>query len=229
MSGVTPDTTSAPVAASDIFATALNRYAGSYLTFGGMALAVGLLPACSVAAARAAGASPIVVLAIGLSVAAYGFLVLCGLVTASIGRRVQTTLVSVLGSALLVWPAFAVALSLFQLLAIVALPFLLVPLALAPIAAGAGDGTPLVALRRAVELVRGSYRRSLQASALAVIGGSIVYLALYIALSPVPRDARVAITLIAWSAITWPIAALILRSLYGALAGRLVVRLREEV
>ena len=229
MSCVTPDTTSTPVAASDIFATALNRYAGSYLTFGGMTLAVALLPVCAVAAARAAGASPIVVLATGLSVAAYGFLVLCGLVTASIGRRLQTTLVSVLGSALLVWPAFAVALSLFQLLAIVALPFLLVPLALAPIAAGAGDGSPLVALRRAVELVRGSYRRSLQASALAVIGGSIVYLALYIALSPVPRDARVAITLIAWSAITWPIAALILRSLYGALAGRLVVRLREEV
>ena len=229
MQGVTPDTSTTRVAASDIFATALNRYAGSYLTFGGMALLVGLLPALAIAAARAAGASPIVVLAVGLSLAAYGFLVLCGLVTASIGRRLKATLVSVLGSALLVWPAFALALSVFQLLAILALPFLLVPLALVPVAAGAGDGSPLAALKHAVALVRGSYGRSLHASALVVLGGSVVYLALYVALSPVPRDARVAITLAVWSAITWPIAALILRSLYGALAGVLVVRLRDEV
>ena len=47
-----------------------------------------------------------------------------------------------------------------------------------------------------------------------------------IALSPVGGRVRVIATLIVWAAVAWPIAGLMLRSLYGALSGRLVVRLR---
>ena len=212
---------------SDIFATALNRYAASYLTFGGLALLVAVLPVTAVAAARGADARPVIVSTLGLAVSAYAFLVLCGLVTASIGGRTRETLLRVVGAALLVWPAFAIVLAALQLVGIAALPVLLVPLALAPVAAGAGDGSPLAAVRRALVLVRGSYRRSLVVSALAVLGGTFIYLALYLALSPVPRDVRVGVTLVLWAVITWPIAALVMRSLYGALTGRLVVRLRD--
>jgi len=48
-----------------------------------------------------------------------------------------------------------------------------------------------------------------------------------VALSPLGGRARVIATLVLWAAVAWPIAGLMLRSLYGALSGRLVVRLRQ--
>ena len=58
-----------------------------------------------------------------------------------------------------------------------------------------------------------------------VVRGAL-FLAFGIALSPLGGRGRVIATLILWAAVAWPIAGLMLRSLYGALSGRLVVRLR---
>ena len=109
------------------------------------------------------------------------------------------------------------------------MPLLLAPLGLAPVAAGAGDGAGLTACRRAFALCGGGgYRRSLVPCALAAAFAAMLFLAFGIALSPLGGRARVVVaTLILWAAVAWPIAGLMLRSLYGALSGRLVVRLRQ--
>ena len=123
--------------------------------------------------------------------------------------------------------AFGV-IAILHLAAIFLVPLLLAPLGLAPVAAGAGDGAGLTACRRALTLCAGaaatgarwcrapSPRRS----------RSILFLAFGIALSPIGGRARVIATLVVRAAVAWPIAGLMLRSLYGALSGRLVVRLR---
>ncbi len=107
------------------------------------------------------------------------------------------------------------------------MPLLLPPFGLAPVAAGAGDGAGVTAIRRALTLCRhGGYRRSLVPCAILASFAAILFLAFGIALSPLGGRLRVIGTLILWAAVAWPIAGLMLRSLYGALSGRLVVRLR---
>ena len=119
------------------------------------------------------------------------------------------------------------AVAIFHLAAIFLVPLLLPPFGLAPVAAGAGDGAGLKAIRRALALCRhGGYRRSLVPCAIMASFAAILFLAFGIALSPVGGRVRVIGTLILWAAVAWPIAGLMLRSLYGALSGRLVVRLR---
>jgi hypothetical protein len=119
------------------------------------------------------------------------------------------------------------AIAIFHLAAIFLVPLLLPPFGLAPVAAGAGDGAGFRALRRALVLCgQGGYRRSLVPCAITASFAAVLFLAFGIALSPVGGRVRVLATLIVWAAVAWPIAGLMLRSLYGALSGRLVVRLR---
>lgn len=211
---------------ADLVATALTRYAQAFATFGLMALVAGAFPALVVAGLRSSGAGPEEIVMIGSFAAAAAALALAGAMTAFIGRRLRSTLPGIVATALLVAPPFGVV-AILHLAAIFVAPLLLAPLGLAPVAAGAGDGAGLAACRRALALCGGGgYRRSLVPCAITASFAAALFLAFGIALSPLGGRARVIATLILWAAVAWPIAGLMLRSLYGALSGRLVVRLR---
>ena len=108
------------------------------------------------------------------------------------------------------------------------MPLLLAPLGLAPVAAGAGDGAGLraCAARSSSARTAATGARSCPCAITASFA-AILFLAFGIALSPLGGRARVIATLMLWAAVAWPIAGLMLRSLYGALSGRLVVRLQS--
>lgn len=211
---------------ADLVATALTRYAQAFATFGLMALGAALFPALVVIALREADARAEIIVTVGSFAAAAAALALAGAMTAFIGRRLRATLPGVVATALLCAPPFGV-IAILHLAAIFLVPLLLAPLGLAPIAAGAGDGAGLAALRRSLSLCsHGGYRRSLVPCAITASFAAILFLAFGVALSPAGGKPRVIITLMLWAAVAWPIAGLMLRSLYGALSGRLVVRLR---
>jgi hypothetical protein len=222
----TTETRGHEIRTADLVATALTRYAQAFATFGSMALVAATFPALVVIALREADARPEVIVTVGSFAAAAAALALAGAMTAFIGRRLRTTLPGIVATALLVAPPFG-AIGLLHLAGIFVVPLLLAPLGLAPVAAGAGDGTGVAAVRRALSLCgQGGYRRSLVPCAITASFAAILFLAFGIALSPLGGKARVIATLVVWAAVAWPIAGLMLRSLYGALSGRLVVRLR---
>jgi hypothetical protein len=221
------DTSGSEIRTADLVATALTRYAQAFATFGLMALAAALFPVLVIVVLRAAGARPELIVTLGAFATAAAALALAGAMTAFIGRRLRQTLPGIVATALLVAPPFG-AIAILHLAAIFIVPLLLAPLGLAPVAAGAGDGAGLRACRRSFALCRdGGYRRSLVPCALAAAFAAILFLAFGVALSPLGGRGRVVATLILWAAVAWPIAGLMLRSLYGALSGRLVVRLRQ--
>ena len=222
------ETRGGEIRTADLVATALTRYAQAFATFGLMALVAAAFPAVVVAALRGADADAEVIVTVGSFAAAAGALALAGAMTAFIGQRLRRTLPGIVATALLVAPPFGV-IAILHLAAIFIVPLLLAPLGLAPVAAGAGDGAGLTACRRALSLCAGGgYRRSLVPCAITASFAAALFLAFGIALSPVGGRARVVVTLVLWAAVAWPIAGLMLRSLYGALSGRLVVRLRPE-
>jgi hypothetical protein len=211
---------------ADLVATALTRYAQAFATFGLMALVAAAFPALVVAALRSANAGAEAIVVLGSYAAAAAALALAGAMTAFIGQRLRRTLPGIVATALLVAPAFG-AVAILHLVAIFLVPLLLAPLGLAPVAAGAGDGAGLKACRRALALCgSGGYRRSLVPCAITASFAAALFLAFGIAFSPLGGRARVIATLAVWAAVAWPVAGLMLRSLYGALSGRLVVRLR---
>jgi hypothetical protein len=220
------ETRGAEIRTADLVATALTRYAQAFATFGLMALVAAVFPTLTVIALRAADADAEVIVTFGAFASAAAALALAGAMTAFIGQRLRQTLPGIVGTALLVAPAFGV-IAILHLAAIFLVPLLLAPLGLAPVAAGAGDGAGLTACRRALTLCAGGgYRRSLVPCAITASFAAILFLAFGIALSPIGGRVRVIATLVVWAAVAWPIAGLMLRSLYGALSGRLVVRLR---
>jgi hypothetical protein len=222
----TTETRGHEIRTADLVATALTRYAQAFATFGSMALIAAIFPALVVIALREADARPEVIVTVGSFAAAAAALALAGAMTAFIGRRLRTTLPGIVATALLVAPPFG-AIGLLHLAGIFVVPLLLAPLGLAPVAAGAGDGAGVAAVRSALRLCgQGGYRRSLVPCAITASFAAILFLAFGIALSPLGGKARVIATLVVWAAVAWPIAGLMLRSLYGALSGRLVVRLR---
>jgi hypothetical protein len=221
------ETRGGEIRTADLIATALTRYAQAFATFGLMALVAAAFPALVVIVLRSADAGAEVIVMVGSFAAAAAALVLAGAMTAFIGKRLRRTLPGIVATAFLVAPPFGV-IAILHLAAIFLVPLLLTPLGLAPVAAGAGDGAGFTACRRALELCRdGGYRRSLVPAAITASFAAILFLAFGIALSPLASRARVIATLIVWAAVAWPIAGLMLRSLYGALSGRLVVRLRQ--
>ncbi len=224
--GTTAETRGHEIRTADLVATALTRYAQAFATFGSMALIAAIFPALVVIALREADARPEIIVTIGSFAAAAAALALAGAMTAFIGKRLRATLPGIVATALLVAPPFGV-IGLLHLAGIFVVPLLLAPLGLAPVAVGAGDGAGVAALRRALRLCgQGGYRRSLVPCAITASFAAILFLAFGIALSPLGGRARVIATLVVWAAVAWPIAGLMLRSLYGALSGRLVVRLR---
>jgi hypothetical protein len=211
---------------ADLVASALTRYAQAFATFGLMALVAALFPAIVVIALREGDARAEIIVTVGSFATAAAALALAGAMTAFIGQRLRRTLPGIVVTALLVAPPFGV-IAILHLAAIFLVPLLLAPFGLAPVAAGAGDGAGFTAIRRALTLcAHGGYRRALVPCAITASFGAIIFLAFGIALSPLGGRARVIATLIFWAAVAWPIAGLMLRSLYGALSGRLVVRLR---
>jgi hypothetical protein len=222
----TAETRGIEIRTADLVATALTRYAQAFATFGLMALVAAVFPALVVVALRQADARAEIIVTVGSYAAAAAALALAGAMTAFIGQRLRRTLPGIVATALLVALPFA-AVAIFHLAAIFLVPLLLPLFGLAPVAAGAGDGAGLRAVRRALELCRhGGYRRSLVPCAITASFAAILFLAFGIALSPLGGRLRVIATLVVWAAVAWPIAGLMLRSLYGALSGRLVVRLR---
>jgi hypothetical protein len=220
------ETRGAEIRTADLVATALTRYAQAFATFGLMALIAAAFPALVVVALRAADARAEIIVTVGSFAAAAGALSLAGAMTAFIGQRLRRTLPGIVATAFIVAPPFGV-IAILHLAAIFLVPLLLVPLGLAPVAAGAGDGAGIAACRRALELCgHGGYRRSLVPAAITASFAAVIFLAFGIALSPLGGRVRVIATLVLWAAVAWPIAGLMLRSLYGALSGRLVVRLR---
>ncbi len=226
-SETTTETRGDAIRTADLVATALTRYAQAFATFGLMALIAAAFPALVVIALRAADARAEIIVTVGAFAAAAAALALAGAMTAFIGQRLRRTLPGIVATAFLVAPPFGV-IAILHLAAIFLVPLLLTPFGLAPVAAGAGDGAGLAACRRALELCRhGGYRRSLVPAAITASFAAILFLAFGIALSPLGGRVRVIATLILWAAVAWPISGLMLRSLYGALSGRLVVRLRQ--
>ena len=211
---------------ADLVATALTRYAQAFATFGLMALVAAAFPALVVIVLRGVDARAEIIVTVGSYAAAAAALALAGAMTAFIGQRLRRTLPGIVATSLIAAIPFG-AIAIFHLAAIFVVPLLLPPFGLAPVAAGAGDGAGLRALRRALALCgQGGYRRSLVPCAITASFAAILFLAFGIALSPLGGRVRVIATLIVWAAVAWPIAGLMLRSLYGALSGRLVVRLR---
>ena len=192
-----------------------------------MALVAAAFPALVVIALREADARAEIIVTVGSFAAAAAALALAGAMTAFIGQRLRATLPGIVATALLVAPPFG-AIAILHLAAIFLVPLLLAPLGLAPVAAGAGDGAGLTRAAARARALRGhgGYRRSLVPCAITASFAAILFLAFGIALSPLGGRARVIATLSLWAAVAWPIAGLMLRSLYGALSGRLVVRLR---
>lgn len=222
----TTETRGDAIRTADLVATALTRYAQAFATFGLMALLAAVFPALVVIGLRAGDARAELIVTLGSFAAAAAALSLAGAMTAFVGQRLRQTLPGIVATALLVAPVFG-AIAVLHLAAIFLVPLLLAPFGLAPVAAGAGDGAGLKACRRALELCGGGgYRRALVPCAITTSFAAILFLAFGIALSPLGGRARVIATLILWAAVAWPIAGLMLRSLYGSLSGRLVVRLR---
>ena len=220
------ETRGGEIRTADLVATALTRYAQAFATFGLMALVAAAFPALVVVVLRSANAGAEAIVMAGSFAAAAAALALAGAMTAFIGQRLRRTLPGIVATALLVAPPFGV-IAILHLAAIFLVPLLLAPLGLAPVAAGAGDGAGFTACRRALELCAGGgYRRSLVPCAITASFAAALFLAFGVALSPLGGRARVIATVVVWAAVAWPIAGLMLRSLYGALSGRLVVRLR---
>jgi hypothetical protein len=223
----TTETRGAEIRTADLVASALTRYAQAFATFGLMALVAAIFPAVVVIALRAAEAPAEVIVTFGAFATAAAALALAGAMTAFIGHRLRATLPGVVLTALIVAPVFGAA-AILHLAAIFLVPLLLAPLGLAPVVAGAGEASGFAACRRALSLCRaGGYRRALVPCAITATFAAVIFLAFGIALTPLGSRARVIGTLILWAAVAWPIAGLMLRSLYGALSGRLVVRLRQ--
>lgn len=220
-----PPSAAAPTSISDIFATAFVRYGGGFVTFGLMALAASVPPALLLGLVVAADAAARTRL---LSVALVGtiaYLAFVGSVTASIGLRLRSRLLPIVGTAALASPPVVLVIMLVGAYSVFFLPFMLPFFALAPIAAGADDGAGVAACWRSLTLVaRNGYLRSLGVMAGLEVVGLMLAIGLWIAFEPLGVNPRRVVALVLWALVFWPISALVLRALYGALCGRLVVR-----
>jgi hypothetical protein len=107
--------------------------------------------------------------------------------------------------------------------ALFVLPLVLAPCVLAAVASGAGDATGGGALRLGGQLAFGTLRRSIGLAAVVEVMGLLLWLGLFIALSPLGGGLRAGTAMVIWGAIYGPLSALIFRAFYGARTGRLVL------
>ena len=78
-------------------------------------------------------------------------------------------------------------------------------------------------MRTGCALAFGAFRRSAGLAAVVEVMGVLLWLGLFIALSPLGEGIRAGAAMVVWGAIFGPLSALVFRALYGARTGRLVL------
>jgi hypothetical protein len=214
------------ISISDLLATAFARYGGGFVTYGVAAALLCAIPGVAVAIARAEHARFAVFAAVLALSASLAYMLLAGLIAADAGRRVRRRAVAIVITAPIAAIPVGAIVAALGFAALLVLPFLTAPCALAAVAAGAGDASGFAAARRGCSLAFGSYRRSFGLAATVEVMGVLLWLGLYVAFSPLAPGIRAGTAMIVWGAIYGPISVLIFRALYGALTGRLVVAQR---
>jgi hypothetical protein len=215
----------APVDASisDLLATAFSRYGGGFVTYGLAAVALGAIPGAAVAIARAQHARFAVFAAVLALSASLAYMLLTGLIAADAGRRVRRRAIAIVVTAPFAAVPVGAVVAALGFASLLVLPFVAAPCALAAVSAGAGDAMGAGALWKGCSLAFGSFRRSAGLSATIAALGVLLWLGLFVALSPLAEGIRAGTAMVVWGAIFGPLSALVFRALYGALTGRLVV------
>ena len=208
---------------SDLIATAFARYGGGFVTYGAAAALLCGIPGLAVVVARSQHARFSLFAAVLAFFSALAYMLLVGLITADAGQRVRRRLGAIVLTAPFAALPVAVVVAVLTLASLLVLPLMLAPCALAAVAAGAGDASGVAALRTGWKLARGTFRRAAGLAAVVEVMGVLLWLGLFIALSPLAEGVRVATALVAWGAIFGPLSALIFRAFYGARTGRLVL------
>lgn len=208
---------------SDLIATAFARYGGGFVTYGVAAVLLCAIPGAAVAIARAQHARFAVFAAVLSFFASLAYMLLVGLIAADAGHRVRRRLVPIAVTAPIAAAPVAAIVAALGFAALIVLPVVLAACALAAVAAGAGDAAGVAALRRACTLAFGSFRRSVGLGAVVELMGVLLWLGLFIALSPLGEGIRAGTAMVVWGAIYGPLSALVFRAYYGARTGRLVL------
>ena len=206
------------------FEAAFRRYGQRFLGYELWTIAALAIPgvvAIAVRPLRLDGAAAYGVLGFGY---ALGHLALVGtlavLVTGAARERAPAIALAALFGALVAGALCAI----FPPLAMLVYP----PLAYAPIAAAAGDADGLHALPQATALAVRSFGRSVSTLLGVATVGLAAWFGFVIALSPVGGSDQKVAALTLSTLFVWPIAALVMRNVYGDLTGRVVLR-REEL
>jgi hypothetical protein len=208
---------------SDLIATAFSRYGGGFVTYGVAAVLLCAIPGLAVAVARSQHARFSIVVAVLAYFASLAYMLLAGLITADAGHRVRRRLVAIALTAPLAALPVAVVVAVLTLASLLVLPLVLAPCVLAAVAAGAGDSSGGGAVRSGWMLALGAFRRAAGLAAVVEVMGVLLWLGLFIALSPLAEGVRAGTALVIWGAIFGPLSALIFRAFYGARTGRLVL------
>lgn len=208
---------------SDLIATAFARYGGGFVTYGVAAVLLCAIPGAAVAVARSQHARFSVFAAVLAYFASLAYMLLAGLIAADAGRRVRRRSVAIVVTAPIAAIPVAVVVAALGLVALLVLPFVLAPCVLAAVAAGAGDAAGVGAVRRGCVLAFGALRRSAGLAAVVEAMGVLLWLGLFIALSPLAEGIRAGSAMVVWGAIYGPLSALVFRAFYGARTGRLVL------
>jgi hypothetical protein len=153
----------------------------------------------------------------------FSYAVLIGLIAADAGRRVRRRALAIVATAPFAAIPIGIVAAALGFASLLVLPLVLTPCALAAVAAGAGDAAGPGALRAGVVLAFGSFRRSVALAAIVELLGVLLWLGLYIALSPLAEGLRAGTAAVVWGAIFGPLSALVFRAHYGAVTGRLVL------
>jgi hypothetical protein len=208
---------------SDLIATAFARYGGGFVTYGVEAVALSAIPGAAVALARSQHARFAVFAPVLAYFASLAYMLLAGLIAADAGRRVRRRLVPIVLTAPIAAIPVAILVATLGFAALFVLPFVLAPCALAAVAVGAGDASGIGAVRTACALAFGSFRKSFGLGAVVELMGLLLWLGLFIALSPLGEGIRAGTAMVVWGAIFGPLSALVFRAFYGARTGRLVL------
>jgi hypothetical protein len=208
---------------SDLIATAFARYGGGFVTYGVAAVLLCAIPGLAVAIARAQHARFSIFAAVLAYFAAVAYMLLAGLIAADAGRRVRQRMVAIAVTAPLAALPVAVVVAALGFASLLVLPLILAPCVLAAVSAGAGDASGARAVRMACRLAFGAFRRSAGLAAVIEVMGVLLWLGLFIALSPLAEGVRAGTAMVVWGAIFGPLSALVFRAYYGARTGRLVL------
>jgi hypothetical protein len=211
------------VSISDLLATAFARYGGGFVTYGLAAILLCAIPGAGVAIARSQHARFAIFAAVLSLGASFAYMLLVGLIAADAGRRVRRQAGAVLATAIVAALPIAVIVAALGFAALLLLPLVAAPCALAAVAAGAADAAGPAAVVRGFRLALGAFRRSVGLGALVEVLGVLLWLGLFVAMSPLAEGIRAGTAMVVWGAIFGPISALVFRAHYGALTGRLVV------